>query len=249
VGLAVGLVQWGVNDPDTSSRALGKVVTRLEGDKPGNRFNDAKCDSYGRLWAGTMGSETAPGVLPPAEGSLYRFDASLNPKTVVTEVDLSNGLGWFGSNFYYIDTCHLSVDAFHYDLRSGDIKDRRVLCDYRSTKPMEGGRDLPDGMAVDELGNLWVANYFGQKIINIEASSGKVVREIALPCRCPTSVCWGGEGLGDLYVTSSRVGMKEPIYAEGALLKITGLGTRGLPSNPAILANNVMKSWAFFSAS
>ena len=25
VGLAVGLVQWGVNDPDTSSRALGKV--------------------------------------------------------------------------------------------------------------------------------------------------------------------------------------------------------------------------------
>jgi sugar lactone lactonase YvrE len=29
-----------------------RVLTRVEDDKPGNRFNDGKADPRGRLWAG-----------------------------------------------------------------------------------------------------------------------------------------------------------------------------------------------------
>ncbi len=33
-----------------------EVLGAVEEDKPENRFNDAKCDSSGRLWCGTLGS-------------------------------------------------------------------------------------------------------------------------------------------------------------------------------------------------
>ncbi len=33
-----------------------EVLGAVEEDKPGNNFNDAKCDSSGRLWCGTLGS-------------------------------------------------------------------------------------------------------------------------------------------------------------------------------------------------
>src|SRR5271166_6329536 len=52
----------------------GKLDTLpdAEPDKPGNRFNDAKCDRQGRLWGGTMGDVDWDSPV----GSLYRFDAS-----------------------------------------------------------------------------------------------------------------------------------------------------------------------------
>jgi sugar lactone lactonase YvrE len=37
-------------DPDTGHL---EVLADREPDRPGNRFNDARCDPRGRLWAGT----------------------------------------------------------------------------------------------------------------------------------------------------------------------------------------------------
>ena len=49
------------------------TLTTVEEDHPTNRFNDAKCDRRGRLWAGTMGYEEEPGKLNPHMGSLYSY--------------------------------------------------------------------------------------------------------------------------------------------------------------------------------
>lgn len=37
---------------------------------------------------------------------------------------------------------------------------------------MEGGEGLPDGMAVDVKGRLWVACYNGGRVINIDPAVG-----------------------------------------------------------------------------
>ena len=48
-----------------------KELSSVEPDKPYNRFNDAKCDRMGRLWAGTLGLDN---VLLEKCGNLYSFN-------------------------------------------------------------------------------------------------------------------------------------------------------------------------------
>lgn len=65
--------------------------------------------------------------------------------------------------------------------------------------------------------------------------SGKVLQSIDIPAERVTSVCFGGDNLDELYVTSSRSHYSEAQLAKqplaGSLFKITGLGSKGLPAN------------------
>src|SRR5687768_15390857 len=65
-----------------------EMLVEVEADRPNNRFNDGKCDSSGRFFAGTMSYEP---VKEPAAGSLYRLDPDLSVTTIATDVAISNG--------------------------------------------------------------------------------------------------------------------------------------------------------------
>ena len=52
-------------------------------------MNDAKCDSRGRMWAGSTQMEFVAGV-----GALHRWDGQSPAVTVVNGLTLPNGLGW-----------------------------------------------------------------------------------------------------------------------------------------------------------
>lgn len=57
--------------------------------EPFLRMNDAKCDSLGRLWAGSTHTRFLPG-----RGALHRWDG-VGPSTVVASgLTLPNGMGW-----------------------------------------------------------------------------------------------------------------------------------------------------------
>jgi len=49
------------------------TLTTVEEDHSTNRFNNAKCDRQGGLWAGTMGFEEELGKLDPHMGLLYVY--------------------------------------------------------------------------------------------------------------------------------------------------------------------------------
>lgn len=61
----VAAMQSGIKAVDLDGRRVVALASP-EADKPGNRFNDAKCDRRGRLFAGTLAIDTKPG-----EGSLW----------------------------------------------------------------------------------------------------------------------------------------------------------------------------------
>ena len=119
---------------------------------PANRFNDAKTDRKGRIWAGTMSLDAS---MP--SGSLYRFDSPTSATAVDGGFQVSNGLGWSPDDktFYFTDTALGTVFAYAFDLESGAISKKRAFLSFAAD---EG---KPDGLCVDSDGNLWIAFWDG----------------------------------------------------------------------------------------
>ncbi|XP_076056173.1 regucalcin-like [Oratosquilla oratoria] len=244
IGRSIGIIEWKPSDPDQHS-VKPKAILHFDAHCPTNAFNDGKCDSKGRLWVGTCGCEVEPGVFLPHKGTMYRVDADLTTTACINKLTLSNGMTWSKDLkfFYFIDSDVGSVDVFDYTQESGEIKNRRVILDYK----IQGwGKDIPDGMTVDTDGNLWVANFYGRKVVCIDPKEGRVVRTVAMPCKNITSVCWGGPNYDVLYVTSGQSELTaEELKAQpeaGATFAITGLGVRGQPSPKFRADLNVLKA-------
>lgn len=126
VGLVhtVGIIRWDGKSP------LAKVVrialtVELEAKYKNNRFNDAKADPYGRLFAGTKREEGCKDLVTPTYGNLYRVFAG-QPSLLLQppyNVRISNGLAWdeWINKFYYPDSCAFNIKAYDYNPCTGDI--------------------------------------------------------------------------------------------------------------------------------
>jgi sugar lactone lactonase YvrE len=66
--------------------------------------------------------------------------------------------------------------------------------------PAENG--MPDGLTVDSEGFIWNAHWGGWRVTRYDPE-GKIEREIRLPVKNVTSCIFGGEDLGDLYITTA----------------------------------------------
>jgi sugar lactone lactonase YvrE len=192
-------------------------------DPPGDtRFNDARCDAAGRLWAGTMSTVRRPG-----DGSLYRVDRDGEAIAVVASTTISNGLGWSpdDSLFYFVDSPTQRIDAFDFDLASGAISNRRPWVEI---DPADG---LPDGLAVDAEGGVWLG-LFGGGCVRRYDPDGRLDAVAELPVSNPTCPAFGGPELDRVYVTSAQHRLtpeqleREPLA--GAIFEIDA-GVRGLP--------------------
>ncbi|XP_058297293.1 regucalcin [Hylobates moloch] len=180
------------------------------------------------VFAGTMAEETAPAVLERHQGALYSLFPDHHVKKYFDQVDISNGLDWSLDHkiFYYIDSLSYSVDAFDYDLQTGQISNRR------SVYKLEKEEQIPDGMCIDAEGKLWVACYNGGRVIRLDPVTGKRLQTVKLPVDKTTSCCFGGKNYSEMYVTCARDGMDpEGLLRQpeaGGIFKITGLGVKGI---------------------
>jgi sugar lactone lactonase YvrE len=218
-GGIVAAVRDGVGLVDESTGALD-LIAPIELDAPGNRMNDGKCDPAGRLWAGTMALDLTPGA-----GSLYRILPDHSVTSVVTGVTCSNGLGWSpgGDRMYYIDTFAGGIDVFDFEVETGEALNRRRLASVTPT-------EVPDGLAVDSEGHIWVA-VFGDACIRRYTPDGQLADRLELPGRQPTSVAFGGDDLGDLYITTAtiRFGAEQHDHPDAGATLVCRPGVTGTP--------------------
>ncbi len=193
----------------------GPLALEIEAERPEHRTNDAKCDPDGRLWLGTMADA---GDVP--HGALYRVGADLTLTRVLEGTTISNGMGWSPDDrrMYFVDSPKRRIDAFAFERKTGSASERSTFVD---TGAFTG---LPDGLAVDADGCLWVAMYGGGAVLRF-APDGRHVATLEMPVAKPTSCCFAGPGLDRLVITTARDedGTGGDLYACDA--RVTGMPT------------------------
>jgi sugar lactone lactonase YvrE len=201
-----------------------KLLAHVEADMPGSRMNDGACDALGRFWAGTMSDAAEPGV-----GSLYRFDADRRVTRILSNLTISNGIGWSLNNslMYYVDSPTQTVDVFDFDLASGSVAGRRTLVSI----PAEEG--MPDGLTVDSEGCIWVALWGGSEIRRYD-QSGALLDRYHFPVEYVSSCGFGGSNLDELYVTTARytldAGARKRQPGAGGIFRVLP-NAKGRPAN------------------
>src|SRR5206468_6706693 len=117
-----------------------------------------------------------------------------------------NGLAFSrdGRTMYHSDSSMSIINTHTFDIRTGNIGPGVTFATI--PKPAEVGGVLlghPDGATIDADGYYWSAMYNGKRLVRY-APDGRIDREVAFPVRCPTMMCFGGERLDTLFVTTSR---------------------------------------------
>ena len=232
--LVIGL-RGGFSLLDTASGALTPLATLppAQHDPQRLRLNDGRCDTAGRFWAGSV---VTPRTAPDA--ALWRLQATPGGYAVQRMAGdnyTANGLAFSPDDkvLYWANTPEHRIDRFDFDVQTGTLTHRQpwVRFDRQAEGQPYGGR--PDGASVDVQGNYWVAMYEGACVLQL-SPAGTVLQRIALPVQCPTMVCFGGDDLRTLYITSARAGRpaqeQEAPVAAGSLLSLR-VAVAGLPVN------------------
>lgn len=192
------------------------VLTRAD-----MRMNDAKCDPGGRLWAGSTSLDFAPG-----RGSLHRWDGR-SPSTVMLDgLTLPNGLGWNAEAdvMYLADSQAGTLMSAPFDVQRGEIGD------FNTIATIDHG--VPDGLAVDLDGCVWLAIWGGSAVHRYDAG-GRLIQSIPMPVSQPSSCAFASDG--SLVITSARAGLDPSALAREPLagsVFVVETDTHGVPIAP-----------------
>jgi D-xylonolactonase len=178
---------------DERSGTVRDIVTHWQG-KP-LQFNDMTADSRGSVWAGIFGYDVFAHPRPdPAPGALFRIDPPGTMVPMWDRIELTNGLGFSpdGKLLYHSDSGTDTVFVY-------DVGTDRTLKDRRPFARMPNG--MPDGLAVDVEGGIWVAAAMGSEVVHFR-SDATLAHTIKVPLLMPSSVVFGGRDMRDLYVVT-----------------------------------------------
>jgi sugar lactone lactonase YvrE len=159
------------------------------------RMNDGAIDARGRWWAGSMAQDEESRI-----GRLWCLDNG-----EVKEFPIEDEKGWAVPNgpvwspddktMYVPQTPQGKIWQYDYDVKTGDASNRRLFVHLDN-----GG--MPDGMAVDRDGYIWVAANSKGKLVRF-SPEGKAVAEVEVPgakmCSCPA---FGSLDMKTLFITS-----------------------------------------------
>ena len=193
------------------------------GDHETYRFNDGKVDPMGRFWIGTMRRDGTK------DGELWAVSRSGRTQKLLEGLSLSNGMGWSpdGRRFFHIDSNRRTLTAFDCDLDQPALSNGSIIHSFD-----DSGGSKPDGLAVSQDGDLWIAIWGNSRILRL-SPTGAIKADLKLPVSRPASCAFGGPDMRTFFVTTARYGLsvdelnQEP--ASGSILSIQ-TGVEGLPT-------------------
>ncbi|MDB2331065.1 SMP-30/gluconolactonase/LRE family protein [Alteromonas sp.] len=163
------------------------------------RCNDGGVAPSGKYWFGTM--EKHPSS---PKGKIYSLDVNGNLIDQGADIGIPNTFIWLDESHILISDSLLQKTYKVELLASGllDWINRKVWLDLSST------RGTPDGGAMDDDGNIWLA-VWGDASIHRYSPEGSLLDKIELQALQPTSCAFGGPNMDEMLITTATEGMSE----------------------------------------
>lgn len=158
------------------------------------RFNDGGVSPSGKLWAGILKMDFAPG-----SGAVYSLSKGEWTKRIYPTT-IANGMQWSKEKdkLYFIDSPTNQVQEFGYERENAGLSGNRTAVSI----PQHLGN--PDGFCMDEDGNLWIAQYGGAAVTCWNPQTGILLDKIELPVPNITSCAFGGKDFTTLFITTAN---------------------------------------------
>ncbi|MGJ3262552.1 MAG: SMP-30/gluconolactonase/LRE family protein [Salinarimonas sp.] len=195
----------------------------VEAALPKNRCNDGWVGPDGTLWFSTMDTDEEA-----ATGAFHVYDGRA-VGTIADGFVVTNGpaLSPDGGTLYTVDTTGKRIDARPVlGAGTGPTGAPRTGAPRRLLDLGEE-EGVPDGVAIDAEGDLWIAMHGAGRILRI-APDGTRRGVVTLPTPDVTKAAFGGPDLSTLYVaTAARARPHDPMA--GHLFRVE-TDARGLPA-------------------
>lgn len=179
-----------LTDPDG---AIERELARVTHARDDMRFNEGKCDPFGRFLVGSMdlGGE--------ADAALYAMDPDGTVRLLRGGFGTTNGMEWSedGSVMYVTDTLVSTIFRASYgpDGELGELEPFVVGAAH-------------DGLVRDDEGCFWGAIYGGSRVERY-SPDGERLEVVDLPAPNVTSVAFGGADMSTLFIGTARENMTE----------------------------------------
>ncbi|ROS36042.1 SMP-30/gluconolactonase/LRE family protein [Curtobacterium sp. PhB78] len=196
-----------------------RELTRVEHATAGLRFNEGKCDPFGRFLVGSMNLTTGE-----PDGALYSVEADGTTRLLRGGFGVTNGFEWSddGTVMYITDTSASTIYRGSYGPH-GELGE---------LEPFVVGH-AHDGLVRDDEGCSWSAIYGGGRVERY-GPDGSHLETVELPTPNVTSVAFGGPDMSTLFVASARENLTEDQLEQhpssGAILAVP-TRVHGFPAN------------------
>jgi len=199
-------------------KSNGKIVRwikRFNKDK-NLRLNDAKVDKFGNIWGGTLNDNNES----KDDGFFFLLTNNGDFEIIDKNYYVPNGpvIIHEEQSVLHTDSTRKTIFKYKIDFNNLSVLEKNIFKQFSD----EDG--YPDGMTIDKDGNIYVAMWGEGKIKKLNPA-GEEIGSVSLPAKNITNVCFGGEGLNRLFVTSAKCTNKD---LGGSIFEIINHGSVGL---------------------
>jgi gluconolactonase len=209
---------------DQDGKTLGKVSSECDG-KPLRAPNDLTLDSkHGGFYFTDPGGSTADNPI----GTVHYVDAKGKTHLVAQGLAFPNGivLRPDGKSLLVAESNHNRILVYEV-VAPGKVGERKIFA-HLPTKTGDQIDNQPDGMCLDQDGNLYVAHY-GMHQVQVLSPEGKLLRRYPGGNLTTSNVAFGGAKMDQLYITGA---LGEEKTTRGGLFRLDLKGVKGLQILP-----------------
>ena len=161
----------------------------------------------------------------PKIGVVYYVNHAKTIHVLARNLDIPNGIALSENcrQLFVSESSTNRILLFEIDEKGMSTSSPTIFSDLpRNEKQGKDAVNMPDGIALDAAGRLWVAHY-GMQALQVLSPEGKLLATYDTGIRCTSNICFGSKNLTTAFVTG---GEGEP--TPGALIRLN-VGVPGLP--------------------